>query len=520
MYDLRRGDEEQPRNEGSAGVAAGKRAPTDRLEARPGVASVAGLVPPPSLPPVQANHVEDPARDPFVNDDPFGLHLLGPKRVTTDVNVRSSPAIAADNRVAGYPSGHIVDVVARHGEWALVMHEGRPAYVHGKYLVDAPAAAAAPKPAKPAAKPSPMAMAPFEDHTHDQLVTLARQSGNPQASSLADELLAAAALQQRAPKGKGHARDGDRGKSGNVGKNEEEGADRAALVQRIASLRQGIAALPDELAALKAGFYRAVQDIAPYYQQWNENYIATETEGGTCNITSFAMALESLGKTAASYTGNPAHLLAAARAMIPRPMDLEKLKAMRLPDFMQIAYVAHFMTNDSPAALAAARNQGFNSLTDGGVMARVATHFGAHGEYHLRDDATVLRAQGNAAFGKSHRRAAMIELGRKRRDGDGDLETVRARYGQQMDVAVAEKKLPIEAYRSWVQTTIGGELGSGAAIVMGMGGGGGHFVRVQAVHDDHMVMDDPGNWKNANLKVTYEEARAMGAFWNRIVITG
>jgi hypothetical protein len=37
-------------------------------------------------------------------------------------------------------------------------------------------------------------------------------------------------------------------------------------------------------------------------------------------------------------------------------------------------------------------------------------------------------------------------------------------------------------------------------------------VRLQAVEDDHVVVDDPGSAGKANRKVTWEEARAMGYF--------
>jgi hypothetical protein len=260
-------------------VAPGKRAPTDRMEARADAVPMGALAAP-AVPAQHANHVEDPARDPlapgglFANDDPFGFHLLGKKRVTTGVNVRSAPKVAPDNRVGGYDRDHVVNVIARDGEWALVMHDGRPAYVHGKYLENVPsanaAAAAAPKPAgsapanaaDAAAKPANAdrqiaAEQPVVDHSFDKVIEMARASG-PQASALANDLIAAAALQKSAPIGKRG------GREGNVGFNEEQGPKRADLVRAIARLRDGIEALPAELMPLKGALYRAVQDLAPY----------------------------------------------------------------------------------------------------------------------------------------------------------------------------------------------------------------------------------------------------------------
>jgi len=45
-------------------------------------------------------------------------------------------------------------------------------------------------------------------------------------------------------------------------------------------------------------------------------------------------------------------------------------------------------------------------------------------------------------------------------------------------------------------------------------------VRLQAIHDDHLVIDDPARAARANRKVTWEEARAMGYFNYRLVIEG
>jgi hypothetical protein len=48
----------------------------------------------------------------------------------------------------------------------------------------------------------------------------------------------------------------------------------------------------------------------------------------------------------------------------------------------------------------------------------------------------------------------------------------------------------------------------------------GHYVRLQAIFDDHVVVDDPAQQARANRKVTWEEARAMGYFKHRLVLQG
>jgi hypothetical protein len=47
----------------------------------------------------------------------------------------------------------------------------------------------------------------------------------------------------------------------------------------------------------------------------------------------------------------------------------------------------------------------------------------------------------------------------------------------------------------------------------------GHFVRVLAVHDDHVVIDDPANPGRAHKNVRWDEARAEALFGRRLVLS-
>jgi len=67
-----------------------------------------------------------------------------------------------------------------------------------------------------------------------------------------------------------------------------------------------------------------------------------------------------------------------------------------------------------------------------------------------------------------------------------------------------------------VIATIGAELASGHAVETHVIG---HFVRVRAVHDDHVVIDDPARQARAHKNVRWEEARAEGLFAKRLVLT-
>ena len=100
-------------------------------------------------------------------------------------------------------------------------------------------------------------------------------------------------------------------------KNEEVGEGRDELVKGFRSLRTRIAGFdkagldPKVAAALKPRFYRAMNAISPFYYQGlniilefdrvNKTTGKLEHVWNTCNITSLAMTLEALGKSAADY---------------------------------------------------------------------------------------------------------------------------------------------------------------------------------------------------------------------------
>jgi hypothetical protein len=47
-----------------------------------------------------------------------------------------------------------------------------------------------------------------------------------------------------------------------------------------------------------------------------------------------------------------------------------------------------------------------------------------------------------------------------------------------------------------------------------------HFVRLQELTEDFIVKDDPGSWTRSDLRITWEEARAMGLFNKWLVVSG
>jgi hypothetical protein len=66
-----------------------------------------------------------------------------------------------------------------------------------------------------------------------------------------------------------------------------------------------------------------------------------------------------------------------------------------------------------------------------------------------------------------------------------------------------------------VLAELGPHLDAGRQIVAGQFN---HFVRLESSTDEFVIKDDPRHFLRGDMRITWEEARAMGLFWNRIAI--
>lgn len=319
---------------------------------------------------------------------------------------------------------------------------------------------------------------------------------------------------------------------------EETGAGRDALVASIAHARAQIGLLDgaglDEVsrAYVKAALYAIVTRCAPYYSQGrNIDVLETKTDTRTCNLTSLAMALEALGKSANDYAGSRDEVLAVARYTPYAPRvngkvaggtgSFGKLAALRLPDFLQLAAIAeclHGGTSDAEIQ-AAAQLAWARIVKTFDIHLQIAARFGVAGQ------TKVLEGGLGGALGsiKKSARKEMQEVvdARNAAERSGAAHD-QAAYADARDAHAAaltgdkiEGKVPLDEYRAAVITHIGGELASGASVFMLMAA---HYARVQMVSDDHVIVDDPGRDFRSGQKVLWEEARAMGYFKKRIVL--
>jgi hypothetical protein len=354
--------------------------------------------------------------------------------------------------------------------------------------------APAPDPAQaPAAEPvsAPSGpRAPLADAALERLV-----AGNPAAESAAAEL---AGLERRF---KGAKR---------ANGNEETGQNRDDLVAGLASLRAHVARLEP---ALQPHFYRAMNAISPYYFQKNNIILEFDRKDGThvwntCNISSLAMTLEALGKTAADYKYK--HLIPPIAEVFATSIDEKakdkvgaELTGLRLPDFVAMAAIVWqmgYQTGDREAIYKGG-NAAFNKVPSANAIITLAKDFGVparYGEFKLdkaaRNDpgSRLLKGYGTTHWKRGDRLAK------------GELTE-----------GTIEDDVPLQTYKQNVLADLRPHLDAGRQVVVAQHN---HYVRLQAVTDEFVVKDDPGRFTHANAQPTWEEARALGMFQHWIAI--
>jgi hypothetical protein len=305
---------------------------------------------------------------------------------------------------------------------------------------------------------------------------------------------------------------------------EETGDARRERVQQIAEARALIAALTpaslnvteDVYKAATAFLYRRLAPLAPYYNQIANTNMLTkgDTKGWmrTCNITVPAMVVEGLGLGRDAYDGRwgDTALLQQvfdalagkylARAQYEAAADFE---ALRLPDFMSLVGIARKLPKGAAeldadkfdAAVSKAREQAAKATTAHSTITDVLTAFGTTPVQGWISTAKLEQ------IGSARRDYTRILLGA----GNKDREAKKAKY----DALDADAILGVGTYRKAVLKEIAPLLDSGAQILVGMEN---HFVRLDAIGEDGLQIDDPGYGTLRNARLTWQQARDMGMF--------
>lgn len=260
--------------------------------------------------------------------------------------------------------------------------------------------------------------------------------------------------------------------------NEEVGTERDELVARIGRLRDLLKALSfealssEQVQEVKAWVNRELNALSPYYSQGRSvDFLELATRTRICNLTCTAMALEALGKSNSDYSGDM-EVLRTIRNYTGTGKDFNYKKSfdkakhttgaaitdLRMPDFLQLAIVAWRMGKGMK--LLAAVKQAWDDILVVERFAQVAEQFGV---------STSIESS--------------LQAGKTRQE----------KYEQ----------------------TFGPALDAGKQIVLLTPG---HFVRLQAITEDGLIVDDPGQYSKKNLLKPWNDTK--GYFKKALIMEG
>jgi hypothetical protein len=345
----------------------------------------------------------------------------------------------------------------------------------------------------PAAQNTPAAEAPSAAPSPGQV------AADPAA--IETELNALAALQKKA--------------MGKRDTGEESGAPRAELVERIGELRKAIKGIRD--AELRAGYFERLTAIAPFYTQYsNKAYLHTNVKivnDSTCNITTVAMGLELLGKSAGDYIGDRAKLEIVENWVEGRIGSEINTDSARLPDFLQLACIVEKLgsvSDPTEEQLNEARRIALNEWITKGASALITlfSRFGVKADEVKSPESKDLRAIG------AKYRDDLLRIA-SNREAKGQHEIIGS--DDVKDADVHESKVELNGYKEWVKEKYEPLLAEGQPVCLGMFN---HWTRLQSIDDQQIVIDDPGGGRRANRTFSWEAARAVGLFWHSVVAKG
>ncbi|MCE7002916.1 hypothetical protein LWC34_08730 [Kibdelosporangium philippinense] len=295
---------------------------------------------------------------------------------------------------------------------------------------------------------------------------------------------------------------------------EEKGPERAQLVERIGAVRAAINGVQD--ATQKATYFRRLNAIAPFYTQAaNAGIVSAQAAGATCNVTVVAMCLEHLGMSADDYQGDWETMRIVedwAQRKLSTETDFERA---RLADFMQLVATVEKLggTKDpTDERIEQARLKALYWIAKGNKpLQEMFAKFGVRAE-------SVYSPQQNELHAIGKKKTSMVwEILNKRQAAE--------RKGATPDIVAAgralpgadadEASVPLEGYKEWALSTFGPILDAGMPVAVGQYN---HWMRLQSVDEDYVIVDDPGGTGRLNRKTAWEEARGEGLFHKSLVI--
>jgi len=233
----------------------------------------------------------------------------------------------------------------------------------------------------PVSKPAPAIAANPND---ESLAVMAAQLHNPQAAKIVTDLAALTAQAKAVPV--------DRARK------ELKGEARENFVAAIGVMRaqvNALAATDPQTVAFRTAVNHKLEELSPYHAQVNIRTIETGAYT-TCNVTSLAMSLETIGKNADSYkVSKRPQIVAVARqyrsdiakatlASHGTEPVWESLRGLRLPDFMELAAIANTLHSAEPTEAEIKQAGVYAAVTKTRLdfLAAIAADFGAHASPH------------------------------------------------------------------------------------------------------------------------------------------
>jgi len=338
---------------------------------------------------------------------------------------------------------------------------------------------------------------------------------------------------------------------------EEIGDDRTDRVEKIAELRKRIVALGETIPNLEASqikdaqayLYRRLAPLAPYFGQMaNTNILEKGSKGWdrTCNVTVPAMVVEGIGKTKDDYNQSKLPLLKRIfNALEGKYKERKKYDAatdfdtLRLPDFMALIGIARGMPDTLESlsdeefvnAVSKARQTAASKTIDHATMMYLIKQFGGSPQSNSISSSDLdkiggaqkdytkakLRGQNPEEWRELYNeveagKKSFKELSKSEQKGYQTLW----KY-EQFNTEEADKLLSVDNYRKAVLDKVNPLLNKGSQILVGMEN---HFVRLDALDQDTIQVDDPGEKGFKNLQVTWEQGRNLGYFKIFWEITG
>jgi hypothetical protein len=235
-----------------------------------------------------------------------------------------------------------------------------------------------------------------------------------------------------------------------------------------------------KLKETKSAYHRELNALSTYYTQMANLDILTNVEEEkpawrrTCNVTSLAMALEALGVSAGHFEGDRELLTQVANHFDPDAFnDFSDVASLRLPDFLQ--FVAIYLNLPKSGKFAKRYKKGWKKARKSYILSsknflKMAKEFGV---------------------------------------------TESSREGTKWS-RLEKKTDPVAAYKQKIVSEVGPELAKGAQVIVNRTEPSKHFVRLEDLTDDGVIIDDPAEkGKNALLswKAAYE-----GRYFNKYVV--